>query len=931
METSAPEQPTTPRMGTARRARYSAPLALIATLALVAAVVPTRDASAAIDYQGAKIVEIRFEGLESIPVENVRRHIQSREGRAYQNATVDGDLKRLNATRMFENVRVFKLEDKARGGIILIFHFTRENTKLDEVKFVGATKIKVKELEEKTRLKKGAPADPVTVMLAERALTDLYEEKGYLFAEVKAVEGLNRGDRRVVFEIFEGKKCKISSVSFEGNSFVPSNTLMTKITSRRKLWGLLEGKYDPQDIDADVHKLHDYYEGLGFFAAKVSVVKRMGSSPADARLSFVIVEGSQFTVRNIKFEGNQRIATKALMAGMMMHSGQPFNQIFKEADFKFLTTKYGEIGCIDVAINPQVQFTDKPNVVDLVYTIDEKEAYLLGDFLVRGNARTRDEVLRREAERSGLVPGEPVNLTNLEAYRKRIMQLGYFQTVPSPNVKPLEIRLENRRPNELRYARADVPLVDLENSLKQTRFQDPDTAPPVILPPVEPAPREGPPGGAPGVQGFGSEGMLNPAPDVGPLEVPRLPGQGRGPALPNDPPPGTRTPPVGEGEPPGFPSLPGGNMSGPPSDRTEPFRERSFVDLITQVDEAPTGRLGLMVGVNSYQGLIGNFIFHEKNFDIFDFPKSWSEFFSGNSFRGRGQDLTISLSPGTLINSSQVSFTDPYAFGLPISFNAQAYAMNRVWPAWTEGRGGGKLAIGRQFGTMIYADVAARLENVNFHGFRTPAPADYLAASGHTTLGTVRTSLRLDNRNDVFSPNRGSYAEMAFEQGWGNFTFPKFTVEGRQYFTTGSRPDQTGKRFFTLRGFFGVTGRDTPVYERFFAGNFRSLRGFGVRGVGPYELGVNVGGIMESLGSIEYQFPLTANDKLQQVVFCDFGTVESDYTFTTFRAAVGTGLRIYLPQQMFGNLPLCFDFAVPVAKGPQDHLSIFSFFMGTMF
>ena len=56
------------------------------------------------------------------------------------------------------------------------------------------------------------------------------------------------------------------------------------------------------------------------------------------------------------------------------------------------------------------------------------------------------------------------------------------------------------------------------------------------------------------------------------------------------------------------------------------------------------------------------------------------------------------------------------------------------------------------------------------------------------------------------------------------------------------------------------------------------MRGFYYRGVGPHVLGVNTGGIMAAIGSIEYQFPWTASDKLQQVVFCDFGTVEADYT-----------------------------------------------------
>ena len=106
------------------------------------------------------------------------------------------------------------------------------------------------------------------------------------------------------------------------------------------------------------------------------------------------------------------------------------------------------------------------------------------------------------------------------------------------------------------------------------------------------------------------------------------------------------------------------------------------------------------------------------------------------------------------------------------------------------------------------------------------------------------------------------------------------------------------------------------------------MRGFAYRGVGPFDLGVNVGGIMEILGSVEYQFPWLANDKLQQVVFCDFGTVEAGYNITQFRAAVGTGLRIYLPPSMFGPLPLAFDIAVPVAKAPEDHTRLFTFFIG---
>jgi outer membrane protein insertion porin family len=391
-----------------------------------------------------------------------------------------------------------------------------------------------------------------------------------------------------------------------------------------------------------------------------------------------------------------------------------------------------------------------------------------------------------------------------------------------------------------------------------------------------------------------------------------------------------RTPPVGADVPPGLdPSIPGMNANDVGPDRQDPFPGRAFADIVTSVEEAPTGRFMLGVGASSWQGLTGNLTIIEQNFDIFNLPRSWSDLIGGSAFRGGGQTFSLELMPGTLINRFQVSLKEPYLFDLPIGASGAGYLFNRIYPDWTESRGGGRFAIGRQFGTQIYADTAFRIEEVDFYGYTHPAPADYLAASGHTTLATIRPSLRFDNRNSPFMPNSGQYLELDFEQAWGSFTYPKFEATGRTYFTTGSRPDGSGKRVLTLRGYFGITGRDTPVYERFFAGNFGSLRGFQYRGVGPHLFNKNVGGILSALGSVEYQWPWLANDTLHQVVFCDFGTVENDYRFADIRVSVGTGLRLLIPA--FGPLPLCFDLAFPVEKANGDKVQSFNFTIGAFY
>ena len=902
------------------------------------------------------VTEVQIIGNTTIPEEQIRRKIQTRPGREMDPVVIEADQRALNETKWFTNfgVKVSYKKDPKRpaDGIIVIFEVT-EMPVLKTVEFRGRTKIKEKELIESTGLKPGARADHIRNQLAVAQIRQLYQEKGYELVEVTLIEGGKPGDRNAIFQIFEGPKCRVTSISFTGNSFASDATLRTKISTRPVLLGVIRGKYHREAVEDDARKLREYYQGQGFFEVKVTPVTRPTDSVGDLHLEFVIWEGVQYKVRNIKFEGNKLIPTEQLREGMVMHSGQPFSDELREADRKKLEEKYGEIGCIDAQIEAERRYADpehQPGVIDLVYHIQEGEPYLLGHLFIRGNARTKDSVLRREAEMAGLVPGEPLNLTRVETYKKRLVNLRYFVVDPSMG-KPIDIQIVNRRPHNQPYG--EVPIVNLDevirtrlqdSHLSRTRFQDagfedlPEPTPPIVPPGPAPTLVEPPadaeplaPGDGPAANAPLLPNPFDPPPDrpLPPISVEPPPA-----AAPVVPPGTDRGLPVGEGEPPGtFPSLPGGNMTDVGPDRQEPFPNRSYADIVTQVEEAPTGRLMFGIGATSYGGLSGNFILHESNFDLLAVPRSVRDLFSGQAFRGGGQDLRIELSPGTQINRSLVSYRHPDLFDLPggqaIGFGVSGYAFSRFYQGqFNENRGGGRFSIGTQLGTSTYVDLATRVEDVRIYGFNYPAPAPFLAAEGHTFLATLRPSLRFDNRNDPFAPNKGQYAEFAFEQGWGDFTFPKFTAEGRTYFTTGSRPDGTGKRILTLRGFFGITGRDTPVYETFYAGDFRSMRGFSYRGVGPRQLGYNVGGILTAIGSIEYQFPWTANDKLQQVIFCDFGTVEPDYTFTTFRAAVGSGLRIYLPQQMFGPLPLAFDFAYPVVKGPEDRTRIFTFFIG---
>ena len=900
----------------------------------------TREASAGRpgEMPEGTIAEIRIEGNTSITPEQIRGKMRSRVDRPLDRAVIEEDFRALEATKWFTEVRIFYDETPDRKGIIVVIRVS-EMPVLKDIQFIGLVQgmghVKLKDIEEATGLKKGARADSAKAQIAVHQIQTLYEEKGFEKAEVRLIEGGKVGDTRVVIEIFEGPKFKIESIDFVGNEFVDDGVLATKIESRRGIFGVLGAKRHKESLGNDRVALAKYYQDNGFFDVKISATTKPGKELGQEKITFTISEGAQYKVRNIVIEGNKQLPEEKLREGMIVKVGQPYNETMRELDHKALMTKYWGLGCIDTRIEKDQKITDDPGMVDVVYRVEEGNPYVLGQIIIRGNARTKDKVLRREALMAGLLPGEVLDLNRLDTYKKRLGNLGFFVKDPAQG-KPIDVQVINHRSGDKPFGTVESD----PNGVSLTRMQSPEQDPPPVgeppaLPPLDvpSAPGSGavpPPGQAPpaaanpgpdGVMPFGGFGGVF-APPVN--TVPQPAGPPPSSAPPGAPPfPNNQPPPNPTQE----PALPNNNMNDVGPDRMEPFPGRSYADIVTNVDEAPTGRLMFGFGASSFGGLSGTAVVSESNFDIWAIPRSFSELTSGRAFRGAGQNFQISLSPGTLIQQYLVSFRDPYLFDLPLGLTVSGYATSRYYPDWTERRTGIRTGLGYQYGPQTYADVAFRVEDVELRGFKYPAPAAVLAAAGHTTLATIRPAIRFDNRNNPFSPSSGSYLEAAFEQGLGTFTFPKFTVEGRQHFTTGSRPDGSGKRTLTARGFFGITGRDTPVYERFFAGDYRTMRGFYYRGVGPHVLGVNTGGIMSAISSIEYQFPWTASDKFQQVVFVDFGTVEANYSITTVRAAIGTGVRVVIPQ-ITGQLPLSFDLAFPVSKAEGDRLRYFSFFIG---
>ncbi|HNQ24490.1 MAG TPA: outer membrane protein assembly factor BamA [Phycisphaerae bacterium] len=357
-------------------------------------------------------------------------------------------------------------------------------------------------------------------------------------------------------------------------------------------------------------------------------------------------------------------------------------------------------------------------------------------------------------------------------------------------------------------------------------------------------------------------------------------------------------------------------------------------DLIMDVKETEkAGDILFGFGVSSNSGLVGSLVLDVKNFDLFDTPRTFSELIRFRAFHGAGQRLRLEFQPGTELTRFRVDFTEPYLWDRPLRLDTSVYLFSRGRDTYDEQRAGGNVGLGKRFERGRWqgwtVEGALRGEMVTIDDAELFAPRDVHEVEGDSVLSSVRTTVVHDRRDNRFLPTRGDRVRLGFEQAAGDYNFGKLTG-GYTWCKTLYTDVLERPSVLTLDAETGFIVGDAPIFERFFAGGFGSLRGFKFRGVGPWK-GIektNVGGDFLLTMTGEYSFPLYG-DVLRGLVFVDMGTVEPNLGISSWRASVGTGIRLTL--NFFGPLPLEFDLAAPIAKDGDDEEQWFSFYIGSAF
>lgn len=742
---------------------------------------------------------------------------------------------------------------------------------ISEVNITGNQRMSTEQIKVRLRTKAGAEYDPSVV---DDDVRELYKTGQFSKIETWVLpEGIDRA--KVVFGVREMPNM-VQKVTFLGAKHIKLEELHN-ITNVRQSTPL-----NPNLNRQGCQKIIDKYAEQGRWLADCQLIK--GGDLADTEVVYQITEGPKVKVRDIKFVGNSfvsaaRLNTQVKSTRQWFHLlGGTYNKQMAEADVGELYKYYTGFGFQDVRISLEPQRSADGSEVTLIFHIQEGPRYRIQDVPdVHGSKGIPREQL---IALTSFKPGEFLDQGKLKRDVKVITDYEGASGLDA-RVEPIPVWTDTPGICNVRYEVIERPPARVGQVFIVGNDRTRDN---VIL-------RQ--------VPLFPGQILTFPDLDLAKAQLMRL---------------GIFT---------------SGQQDGPAPEVNVLDREgdSEFKDVEIKVNEANTGSLIFGVGVNSNTGLVGSIVLNERNFDLFNPPTSLQDFLNGRAWRGAGQNLRITAMPGSILQMYNLSFVEPFLFDTRNSLHEDLYYRQMYFNEYFEQREGERLTLGRQFTRFFNVGIGTRVENVNVGKLPSGAPIDYTSVQGNNFQIGFPLTITRDTRDSLLRPTRGTQIQASYEELTGKFTFGVFNLLLNQFFTTHQRPDGSGRQVLVYRGQFGLASAQTPVYERFFAGGFTTIRGFQWRGVGPNTNGFFTGGDMLLLNSLEYQVPVTANDQIFVVGFVDSGTVSRRITdFENYAVSVGFGLRFTVP--MLGPVPIALDFGFPVVKPPGDITQVFNFWMG---
>ena len=254
-----------------------------------------------------------------------------------------------------------------------------------------------------------------------------YQRQGHYRVRVASEERPANGTLEIVITIEPGREYTLEEVDLAGNEEVSDERLLELMaTAPRSLLRPGSGRLVQDELEEDLDNMRRYYALQGYWQAEVGDPVVSETGPGELKLTIPIREGPQRRVVNLRFEGMEALDPAGLLRRLPLKEGGPFHPVLLENTVDAIRAAYADLGYAEAQVSAREDWNPDRTRVDVTIQVLEGPRRVVDRVILRGNQRTRSDVIRRTVD---LDTGEPISDTRLLEIERNLYRLGIFSRV----------------------------------------------------------------------------------------------------------------------------------------------------------------------------------------------------------------------------------------------------------------------------------------------------------------------------------------------------------------------------------------------------------------------------------------------------------------------------------------------------------------------
>ena len=322
-----------------------------------------------------QIKEISFKGNKKLSRGKLMDEMAFKEKEFYDVSKLEESktkIKALYADKGYADMKmeVYPTLDELENKMTITILITEGNRILiGDVKVTGVKAYKPKKILGLMSTKKKKVFKTENFDEDKKAIETFYKNNGYMDVSIKEPQITYDKDRTLMFidiPLVEGIKFKIDNVSFSGNEVFTTKELEKELEIKK---GII---YNEEKLQETLAALHNKYADKGYLNCRIEPIFTKNEEKALMDVNFDIKENNIVYVGNIYVDGLTNTKEFVIRREILLKEGD----VFAATKVRRSMEKINNLGFID-SVEPQVQPTRDPNIMDLAFQITEGKPGML--------------------------------------------------------------------------------------------------------------------------------------------------------------------------------------------------------------------------------------------------------------------------------------------------------------------------------------------------------------------------------------------------------------------------------------------------------------------------------------------------------------------------------------------------------------------------